>query len=173
MKQLITRKLNLSEEQQKQIKKERTKAVNEAWKREKTLVENGKGTRDWTKEQQEKILKDERVPDFQGQHMRSVSYGKTFEERLSIAGNKNDIQFLEATKDNNEHLKAHSGNWKNVTNGYYDVKTGKMNDFGKGEPHMPPIKKLSNPVCKQEQKNENVENIKVENNVKNNYSRSR
>ena len=61
MKQLITRKLNLSEEQQKQIKKERTKAVNEAWKREKTLVENGKGTRDWTKEQQEKILKEQHM----------------------------------------------------------------------------------------------------------------
>ena len=171
MKQLVAKKLDLSEEQEKQIKRERTKAVNEAWKREKTFVENGKGTRDWTEEQQENILKNGRAPNFQGQHMRSVSYGKTFEERLSIAGNKNDIQFLEATKENNEHLKAHSGNWKNATNGYYDVKTGKMKDFGNGEPHMPPIKKLSNPVCKQEQKKE--ENQEVENNIKNNYSRNR
>ena len=35
---------------------EKNKAVCEAWEREHDLVESGKGTRDWTKEQQREML---------------------------------------------------------------------------------------------------------------------
>lgn len=173
MKNLVSKKLVLTDEQEKQLRTARKKAVSEAWKRERTFVENGKGTRDWTKEQQEEILTKGKVAGFDGQHMRSVSYGKTFEERMEIASNKNNIEFLESTKENNEHLKAHGGNWRNVTNGYYDPKTGQTKDFGKGEPKMPTIKRLSNPVCQPKQDIKNEDNYNMDNNQKNNYSRGR
>lgn len=32
--------------------KERNKAIRKAWEKEQTLVQGGKGTRDWSKEQQ-------------------------------------------------------------------------------------------------------------------------
>lgn len=56
------------------------KAIKLAWEREQQLVREGKGTRDWTREQQQDILNpdkgkayDEYGRAFQGQHMKSVA----------------------------------------------------------------------------------------------------
>ena len=54
--------------------KERNKAVREAWNREQELVKEGKGTREWTPEQQRDILEKGRAYDddgkaFEGQHI--------------------------------------------------------------------------------------------------------
>ena len=40
--------------------KERNKAVRKAWEREQQLVQEGRGTRDWTEEQQKDILDPEK-----------------------------------------------------------------------------------------------------------------
>ena len=105
----------------------RYQAVRKAWKREQQLVWEGKGTRDWTREQQRDILnlKKGRAYDdlgraFEGQHMRSAA------EYPEDLGNPDNIQFL--TRD--EHLKAHKGSWKNPTNWYYDPLTDTYTDFG-------------------------------------------
>ena len=86
--------------------------------------------------------------------MRSVSNGKTYEEQMRIAEDKDNIQFLEKTKDNNEHLAAHGGNTQNRTNGQYDPKTGNTRDFGTGAPQAPKAEKLSDPVSKESKKEE-------------------
>lgn len=56
---------------------ERNKAVREAWNKELELVQEGKGTREWTPEQQKDILEkgrayDEKGKAFEGQHMKSA-----------------------------------------------------------------------------------------------------
>ena len=144
----------LSERQQKDINNARARAVRQAWKQEKEYVKEGKGTRDWDPKQQEDILRNGNVQGFEGHHMRSVSNGKNYEEKMAIAEDKNNIQFLEKTKENNEHLKAHDGCTKNRTNGYYDVEKGKIKSFGENAPKAPKAEKLSNPVAKQEKQKE-------------------
>lgn len=106
---------------------EASKAVLAAWDKEKELVKNGKGTRDWTPEQQKDILTKGKAYDengfaFQGQHMRSV------EKYPEYQGNPANIQFL--TRD--EHFEAHDGNWQNPTNWYYDPVTKEKMHFGEG-----------------------------------------
>lgn len=147
----------LTAQQSKDISNARSRAVRQAWAKEKEFVQQGNGTRDWTPEQQRDIISKGRVGGFEGHHMRSVSCGETYESRLKIAGDKNNIQFLERTKANNEHIRAHGGNTHNRTNGYYDVKLGKMRDFGNGEPHAPQAKKLSCPAYKFDQKKAQVQ----------------
>lgn len=123
---------------------ERNKAVRLAWEREQELVREGKGTRDWTEEQQQDILDpdkgkayDEEVRAFEGQHMKSVA------EYPEYRSNPDNIQFL--TKA--EHLEAHKGNWKNPTNWYYDPVTKEFTDFGDGELIPCKIIELSEPIA--------------------------
>ena len=86
--------------------KERQKAVRLAWLKEQELVSEGKGTRDWSPEQQKDILNpelgkayDETGRAFEGQHMKSA------EEYPEYQADPNNIQFL--TRE--EHLEAHMG----------------------------------------------------------------
>ena len=86
--------------------RERNKAIRKAWEREQELVSEGKGTRDWSKEQQNDILDpdkgkayDENGRAFEGQHMKSVV------EYPEYQGDSDNIQFL--TRE--EHLEAHKG----------------------------------------------------------------
>ena len=107
------------------------KAICEAWRKEQELVKNGKGTRDWTLQQQQQILEkgkayDESGKAFEGQHMKSA------EKYPEYQGNPGNIQFLTRT----EHLEAHDGNWQNPTNWYYNPITKKKIDFGDG-PFIP------------------------------------
>lgn len=85
--------------------KERNKAIRKVWEREQELVKEGKGTRDWTKEQQQDILDpdkgkayDDQGRAFEGQHMKSAA------EYPEYQGDPNNIQFL--TRE--EHLEAHN-----------------------------------------------------------------
>ena len=107
------------------------KAICEAWRKEQELVKNGKGTRDWTLQQQQQILEkgkayDESGKAFEGQHMKSA------EKYPEYQGNPGNIQFLTRT----EHLEAHDGNWQNPTNWYYKPITKKKIDFCDG-PFIP------------------------------------
>lgn len=117
------------------------RAIREAWEREKQLVLEGKGTRDWTPEQQQSIIDKGKAYDtngraFEGQHMKSV------EEYPEHQGNPDNIQFL--TKE--EHLEAHKGSWQNPTNWYYDPVTKEYTLFDVDELVPCAIIELSDPV---------------------------
>lgn len=122
---------------------EANKAIRLAWEREQALVSEGKGTRDWTKEQQQDILDpdkgkayDDKGRAFEGQHMKSVA------EYPEYQGNPDNIQFL--TKD--EHLETHKGSWQNPTNWYFNPDTKEFVDFGEGEPVQRKIIDLNDPI---------------------------
>ena len=110
----------------KELSRLRQKAVREAWKQEKELVERtGVGSRDWTSKEKQELLDTGRVKGYEGQHMKSA---KQYPE---YAGNPNNIQFLKGRNmDVNEHLDAHMGNYQNPTNWYYDPDTGVYIAFG-------------------------------------------
>lgn len=118
----------------------RRKAVDLAWKREKELVLEGKGTRDWTEEQQRQIIEEGRATDesgraFDGHHMKNVAAYPEYQE------DPNNIQFLSRS----EHLDAHGGCTQNSTNGFYDYQTGEIIDFGDNPPTPCEVIDLSNP----------------------------
>ena len=126
--------------------KERNKAVRLAWEREQKLVAEGKGTRDWSEDQQKDILDpdkgkayDENGRAFEGQHMKSAT------EYPDYQGDPDNIQFL--TRE--EHLEAHKGSWQNPTNWYYNPETKEFVDFGENKPTPCEIIKLSDPVTVQ------------------------
>lgn len=104
---------------------EASKAIRLAWQRELELVQEGKGTRDWTEVQQRDILNpelgkayDEDGKAFEGHHMKSA------EAYPEYQGDPDNIQFLSRT----EHTQVHGG-WRKPTNGYYDYITGITYDF--------------------------------------------
>ena len=101
----------------------------------------GKGTRDWTPEQQQDIIDKGKAYDadgksFEGQHMKSA------EKYPEYQGDPDNIQFL--TKK--EHLDAHRGNWQNLTNWYYDPVTYEFTDFGDGKYISCTVIDLSHPI---------------------------
>lgn len=110
---------------------ESNKAILAAWNKELELVQEGKGTREWTPKQQQDILEKGKAYDedgvaFQGQHMKSAEMYPEYQ------GDPGNIQFLTRT----EHLEAHDGNWQNPTNWYYNPVTKEKFDFGDG-PFIP------------------------------------
>lgn len=120
---------------------ERNKAVREAWNKELELVKEGKGTRDWTPEQQKDILEKGRAYDengkaFEGQHMKSAEVYPEYQ------GNPENIQFLTRA----EHLEAHDGNWQNPTNWYYNPITKEKISFGDGPVIPCEIIQLQTPI---------------------------
>ncbi|MBQ8961750.1 MAG: hypothetical protein IJ071_11155 [Ruminococcus sp.] len=122
---------------------EANSAIRKAWQREQELVSEGKGTRDWTEQQQKDILDpqkgkayDEKGRAFEGQHMKSV------EKYPEYQGDPDNIQFL--TKD--EHLEAHKGNWQNPTNWHYDPETKTYTEFKDDELIPCKAMELSQPV---------------------------
>ena len=123
--------------------KERNKAIRLAWEKEQQLVQEGKGTRNWTKEQQKDILDpdkgkayDENGRAFEGQHMKSAA------EYPEYQGDPDNIQFL--TRE--EHLEAHKGSWQNPTNWFYNPETKEFVDFGDNKPIPCEVFNLSDPV---------------------------
>ncbi len=106
---------------------EASRAVREAWEKEKFLVLQGKGTRDWTKEQQQSIIDfgkayDENGKAFEGHHMMSA------EKYPEYQGEASNIQFLSRL----EHKDAHNGSFRNSTCGYYDYTNGITLSFDNG-----------------------------------------
>ena len=123
--------------------KERNKAIRLAWEREQRLVAEGKGTRDWSKDQQKDILDpdkgkayDENGRAFQGQHMKSAA------EYPDYQGDPDNIQFL--TRE--EHLEAHKGSWNNPTNWYYNPDTKEYVVFEEDEIIPCKVIELSDPI---------------------------
>ncbi len=117
------------------------KAIALAWHKEQELIKEGKGTRDWTPEQQQDIIDkgkayDENGKAFHGQHMKSVECFPAYQ------GEPGNIQFL--TKD--EHLAAHEGSWLNPTNWYYDPVTKEKTIFDSNEFVPCKIIELSDPI---------------------------
>ncbi len=131
---------------------EASKVIAAAWNNEKQLVFEGKGTRDWTPEQQQEILDrgkayDDNGKAFEGHHMKSV------EKYPEYQGEPRNIQFL----NRQEHQEAHDGNFQNPTNGYFDTITKITKDFG-DNPYEPcEIIKLSEPKVVVANSNEIVE----------------
>ena len=104
---------------------EASKAIREAWENERQLVFEGKGTREWTLEQQQSIITigkayDEDGKAFEGHHMKSAA---TYPE---YQGDWQNIQFLSRS----EHRDAHDGSFRNPTNGYYNPITKETKHFG-------------------------------------------
>lgn len=123
------------------------KAIREAWKRERELVLIGKGTRNWTEEQQLEIIELGKVFDddgfaFEGQHMKCVA---AYPEHQ---GNPDNIQLLSVR----EHLNAHKGSWQNPTNWYYDPVTLEFIDFGDAAPIACKAIELSQPFAVEKKK---------------------
>lgn len=122
---------------------ERNRAVRKAWIKEQELVQGGKGTREWTPEQQKDILEKGRAYDenrkaFEGQHMKSAEMYPEYQ------GDPGNIQFLTRV----EHLEAHDGNWRNPTNWFFNPITKKKTDFG-DEKYIPcKIIQLAEPLIK-------------------------
>lgn len=120
---------------------ESNKAILAAWNKEQELVQDGKGTREWTPKQQQDILEKGKAYDddgvaFQGQHMKSAEMYPEYQ------GDPGNIQFLTRA----EHLEAHNGNWRNPTNWYFNPVTKEKFDFGDG-PFTPcEIIRLQEPV---------------------------
>lgn len=106
---------------------ESSKAIFAAWNMEQELVQEGKGTREWTPQQQQDILEKGKAYDdngkaFEGQHMKSAEMYPEYQ------GESGNIQFLTRA----EHLEAHDGSWQNPTNWYYNPVTKEKIDFGDG-----------------------------------------
>lgn len=128
---------------------EASKAIRAAWQKEQELVSQGKGTRDWTPEQQKEILVLGKAyyhsedPDdvndgkaFEGHHMKSA------EAYPEYQGDSENIQFLSRT----EHQDAHGGDYRNTTNGYFDPVTKITRYFGDNKYEPCEIIKLTDPV---------------------------
>ena len=118
----------MSEYTENQLRYRRSKGVSKAWEREREMVRQGRGTREWTVKQQKELLDTGRVKGFQGHHMLSVS---KYPEQ---ADNPKNIQFLSTTKENNEHLAAHKGDYKIPSEWRYNVKTGKTSGINPEKP---------------------------------------
>lgn len=118
----------MSELTEGQIRYRRSKGVSKAWIREKELVAQGRGTRQWTLKEQRQILTTGRARGYQGHHMKSVS------KYPEHADNPKNIQFLSARKGRNEHLAAHKGDYRLASEGRYNVNTGKIRQMGEGPP---------------------------------------
>jgi hypothetical protein len=117
------------------------KAISLAWSKEQQLVREGKGTRDWTLEQQQDILDRGKAygddgKAFEGHHMKSA------EKYPEYQGDLENIQFLSRT----EHFAAHDWNFQTPTNGYYNPTTGEISDFGLKKYEPCEIFELSEPI---------------------------
>lgn len=129
--------------------------INAAWERERELIMQGQGTRDWTPEEQ-LVLRDlGRIPSYAGHHMKCANAYPEY------AADPDNIQFLHYTpgKDGlSEHIDgAHQGNTHQPTNGCYDYQTGQMIEFGDNPPAPPPVIELSNPYVMEVQQRREAE----------------
>ena len=121
---------------EKNLNRRRSLGVARAWKHEKGLVCQGRGTREWVLWEQKDMLDNGRVKGYQGHHMKSVARYPEY------ADDPNNIQFLCGTPENNEHLRAHGGDYRNETNSMYDVYTGRMIPLPAGRPRPLPVRLL-------------------------------
>lgn len=143
----------MTREEKLRLNRERQQAVKDAWAREQELINQGKGTVDWTPEQQKELMEKGRVSGYEGQHMKSVH------EYPEYAGCVDNIQLL----SHEDHLAAHNCSglsenkgYHSPTNGYYDAKAKTMHSFGDNAPKAPEAFELSNPICHENGKDKNI-----------------
>ena len=87
----------------------RQKAVKDAWKAEKRLVERtGHGSRRWTKKELKELKETGKVKGYEGHHINSVK------GHPEDAGGPSKIEFV---KKGREHLSRHNGNYRNPSSG--------------------------------------------------------
>jgi len=125
-------------------------AIQDFWNRERELIRQGQGTREWSLQQQIDIMnykanglerKDAGVPKdidgkaYEGHHMKSA------EKYPDYQGQGRNIQAL----TRGEHQAAHNGNFQESTNGYYNPQTRETVDFGNADPIKLESSKLSQP----------------------------
>ena len=122
-------------EEKKALNAARVRAVNQAWKHEAELVKDGKGTRQWTIEEQKEMLSNpnHKVAGYHGHHMKSVNGHEEY------AGDPKNIQFL----SREEHMEAHQGWTQNQTNGYYNYESHTMELFNGEELREVPVQELN------------------------------
>lgn len=87
----------------------RQKAVKQAWKDEKALIEaTGQGSRRWTEPEIKELLETGKVKGYEGHHINNVK------NHPNLAGDPNNVKFV---KGRREHLGEHRGNFQNETTG--------------------------------------------------------
>jgi RHS repeat-associated protein len=92
----------------KELKAARQRAVRQAWKDERALINAGqRGTRDWSDAEKAELLRTGKVKGYVGHHINSVK------GHPEMAGDPNNIEFVTPA----EHLARHGGNWRNPTVG--------------------------------------------------------
>ena len=102
----IVDKVDNTKDSARIIKNARQRAVRNAWKQEKEMVEiTGQGTRRWTKSELKELVETGKVKGYQGHHINNVK------DHPEMAGNPNNVEFLNKT----EHLESHGG--RNMTEG--------------------------------------------------------
>lgn len=124
----------MSEKEYSNVNTARRAAVAKAWAKERGLVIEGKGTRDWSKSQQAEIVATGKCNGYFGHHKFSVS------KNPKEAGNKDNIQLL----NREEHINAHNGNYKNDPHGRYDPKTKKVTKYNDNNVEPEPTINLTN-----------------------------
>lgn len=150
-------------EEKKALNAARIRAVNQAWKHEVELVKEGKGTRQWTIEEQEEMLSNpnHKVAGYYGHHMKSVNGHEGY------AGEPKNIQFL--TRE--EHMEAHQNWTQNQTNGYYNYETHTMEAFNGEELKEAPVQEL-NKTYTTSSEQQNTCYVEYDNNNSNNIDSS-
>lgn len=103
----------------------RAKAIDKAWEKEVERVKKGKGTWNWTVEQQAELLHRGRVSGFEGSHMLNV---KDYPEH---AGNPDNIQFLPVIAHFDGVHKRDAV--RNNPNGRYNPDTGEIESVEDGK----------------------------------------
>lgn len=107
------------------IKSLRQKAVRDAWKQEKELVETtGKGTVEWTKKEIAELKKTGKVKGYEGHHINSVN------GHPDLAGEANNIEFVRGRK---AHLEKHDGNFRNPSTGELIDRQKLIEDYKKNQ----------------------------------------
>ena len=97
------------------------KAVREAWKEGKELIEKtGRGTRDWTKKEVKQLKQTGKVKGYEGHQINSVA------QHPEHAGDPNNVEFL---KGRSEHLEKHNRNFKTPTSGTFIDRKKIIEDF--------------------------------------------
>ncbi|MDY4488185.1 MAG: hypothetical protein SPE18_09070 [Candidatus Limivicinus sp.] len=91
----------MSNEDKKRLAYERQNAVRNAWKEEKSRVEAGLGTGNWSQKERAELLERGSVSGYEGHHMKSVGLYPEY------AGDSNNIQFL-STVFQNSASRSHS-----------------------------------------------------------------
>ena len=147
----------MTNEEKRTLNSKRISAVREAWKNEKILVEQGKGSRLWSQSEIAELKSKGYVSGYYGHHMQSVKMKPT------QAANPDNIQFLSY----DEHINgAHGGSTHNLTNGYYNPRTKTMHNFKENERPHKPIYALDNSISsKQSHSNEISIRKKSSNNI--------